>query len=97
MAQHQLSRLADKDVGDIWLYIAADNPTAADRMIDRFTRAFDLLADNPEMGEAQEHLRPGLRRFVIGNYLIFYQPAAEGILIVRVLHGARRYESEFLG
>lgn len=67
MAQHRLSRLAESDLRDIWLYIAGDNVTAADRMVDRFTSAFDLLAGNPLLGEAQNHLRPGLRRFAVRN------------------------------
>jgi len=27
--------------------------------------------------------------FAVGNYLIFYRPIAEGIEVIRVLHGAR--------
>jgi toxin ParE1/3/4 len=95
MSRHVLTRLAEADLLEIWLYIAEDNVSAADRMIDRFTSAFDLLATNPELGEAQDHLRPGLRRFVVRKYLLFYQPTDDGVLIVRVLHGARRFEAEF--
>ena len=94
--QYRLSSVAEEDVCDIWLYIADDNVAAADRLLDRFTRTFELLAKNPQIGQAQDHLRPGLRRFVVGNYLVFFQPCDDGLLIVRVLHAARQIEKEFL-
>jgi len=47
------------------------------------------------MGEAVDHIRPGLRRFTHGNYLIFYEPRETGIGLVRVFHGARKIEDLF--
>ena len=47
------------------------------------------------MGEAVDHIRPGLRRFTHGKYLIFYEPHENGIGLVRVLHGARKIEDLF--
>jgi toxin ParE1/3/4 len=38
---------------------------------------------------------PALRSLSVGNYLIFYRPLADGIEIVRVLHGARDIDSLF--
>jgi len=46
--------LAETDVLDIWSYIARDNLEAADRMIDRFTEAYELLARNPNSGERMD-------------------------------------------
>jgi toxin ParE1/3/4 len=54
-----------------------------------------LLASNPYLGEAVDDLRPGLRRFSHGNYVIFYEPRETGIGLIRVLHGARRIEDLF--
>ncbi len=53
-----------------------------------------MLANNPAIGERQDELRAGLRRFVMGNYLIFYETVPGGIRVVRVLHGARRWQDE---
>lgn len=95
MARIVRSRPARADLRDIWLYIAQDSIEAADRFLDRLNQTVRTIAGSPDIGERQDHLRPGLRRFVVGNYLIFYEPIEDGIRVVRVLHGARRWEDEF--
>ena len=89
------SRPARADLREIWLYVAQDSIEAADRLLDRVDRTVRMLANNPGIGERQDDLRAGLRRFVMGNYLVFYETVPGGIRIVRVLHGARRWEDEF--
>jgi toxin ParE1/3/4 len=89
MPAYRLTVLAEQDVLDIWLYIAEDNLAAADRLVDRFTEAFQLLANNPGMGEKVDQYRRGLRAWGVGNYVVFFQKTAEGIDVYRVLHGAR--------
>ena len=89
------SKLARADLREIWLYIAQDSVEAADRVLDRLDRAVGMLAENKLLGEAQDQLQERLRRFVVGNYLIFYQPTKAGIRVVRILHAARRWEDEF--
>jgi len=42
------------------------------------------------IGPARPDLRADLRYFVSGHYLILYRAQANGVEIVRVLHGARR-------
>jgi toxin ParE1/3/4 len=86
---------ARADLRAIWLYIGQQSPEAADRLLDRFDQTMQMLAAEPELGEEQPQLRTGLRRFVVGNYLIFYESIDDGIRVIRVLHGARRYEDEF--
>ena len=39
--RYRLTLQAEEDVRDIWLYIAADNIEAADKLIDRFTERYD--------------------------------------------------------
>ena len=86
---------ARADLRDIWLYIAQDNLDAADRFLDRIDRTIRMLAENPGLGESQDDLKQGLRRFVFSNYLVFYEPIRDGIRVVRVLHGAQRWEDAF--
>jgi len=86
---------ARADLRDIWLYIAQDDLDAADRFLDRIDRTIRMLAENPLLGESQDDLRQDLRRFVFGNYLVFYEPLRDGIRVVRVLHGAQRWEDAF--
>jgi toxin ParE1/3/4 len=61
----------------------------------------DELAPTPGIGRLREfevqQLRE-LRSFPVDgfrNFLLFYIPTAEGIQVLRILHGARDLESEF--
>jgi toxin ParE1/3/4 len=87
-----LSSRADADMAGVWEYIAQHNLAAADRMIDRFTAAFERIAQFPESGERYEHPKGELRRVVVSPYLVFYQTAGDEVNIVRVLHSARKWE-----
>lgn len=91
-ARYRLSLVAETDVESIIRYIAADNLTAAVRMIDRFTEAFELLAGQHELGERCSGRTSNLRRFTVGSYLVFYQVLDEEIVVARVIHGARQWE-----
>jgi toxin ParE1/3/4 len=80
---------AEADLQEIWLTIAIDSPTAADRLLRRIGDKLDLLAEFPEMGSPRPELTPSGRILVEGNYVILYEPSGESVVIVRVLHGAR--------
>ena len=95
MPRFTLTRTAEADVREIWLYVANDDLAAADRLVDRFTGTYELLAQHPEMGEQQERYLAGLRRFTVGSYAIFYVQITDGILVYRVLHGARDIDELF--
>ena len=83
------TRAARDDLIDIWTHIAADDPTAADRILDRLDEVASHLADNPQMGPARDDIRPGLRYLVSGSYLLLYRIDGDGIEIVRAVHGRR--------
>jgi len=55
----------------------------------------ELIATRPQLGRRREELAPGLRSFPAGSYFIFYQPIADGIEVVRVLHASRDIDSLF--
>lgn len=77
------------DLAEMWEYIGANNPDAADRLLDNINDKVKLIAESPYIGREREELAPGIRSFPAGRYLIFYRPIAGGIEIVRVLHGSR--------
>lgn len=83
------SALAERDLLEIWSYIAKDNPSAADRFLDLIGEKCALLAVSPEMGRRREELAPSLRSFPVGRYIIFYRPGERGIQVVRVLSADR--------
>lgn len=80
---------AEKDIEELWLYIAADNMLAADRVLDDIEAQCHLIATQPGMGRPRPELASGLRSFPVGRYIIFYQTLPDGIEIIRVLHSAR--------
>ena len=80
---------AEKDLLEIWIYIARDDATAADRVFDRIESACRNIAERPFMGRERRELAERLFRFPVGNYVISYRPLKGGMELVRVLHGAR--------
>lgn len=80
---------AASDLAAIADFIATDNLTAALGFYDEIDHLLSVIAEYPEIGEAVAHLSPGLRRFTLGNYLLFYLHIGEEIVLIRVLHGAR--------
>ena len=97
MSRYRLSKQSRSDLDDIWLYIASDSVTAADRLIDEFAGKFQMLAKQPGMGRTREELAESLRSFPVGNYVIFYRPTQDGIEIVRILSGFRDIPNIFTG
>jgi len=87
--------LAEDDLANVWAYIATDDVDMADQFIDLLTSKFDMIANQPGIGKACPELAEDLRRNVVGNYLIFYSPDKNGIVIERVLHGARNLDLIF--
>jgi toxin ParE1/3/4 len=83
---------AEADLIDIWLYIAQDNPAAADRLLDLLDETSRALARHPQMGMAREDVGAGVRHFPVGRYLILYREVADGVEVVRYVHGMRRLE-----
>ena len=95
---HRRSQQADSDLDDIWYYVASKSGSVeiADRLIDSITSRFFLLASHPNIGRARdEDLRPGLRSFPVGEYVIIYRIQNEDVLILRVLRGSRNIAALF--
>ena len=95
MATAYRSARAETDLIEIWTTIAGDDPSAADRLLDRIEQVCALLATHPHAGKQRYDLAPGLRFYPVGNYLVFYVLRDDGIAVARILHGARDYRQEF--
>jgi toxin ParE1/3/4 len=95
LAKARLSATAKRDLKDIWKYIAADNVAAADHLLDQLESTALMLARSPLLGRSRDELALGMRSFPVGNYLLFYLPIKNGIMIVRVLSGYRDLDSLF--
>ena len=80
---------AEADILEIWDYIAEDSIVEADRWVDRLDEKLSLWATQPMMGHARGELALGIRSLSFGRYVVFFEPLADGIDVVRVLHGSR--------
>ena len=87
---------ADKDLGDIAEYIAADSLDHAIRFLFAARQTMEFLTTSPRAGAEYElasgRRLKGLRKWGVRgfrNYLILYRVGNETIEIVRVVHGAR--------
>lgn len=76
---------------EIWFHVAleAGKIEIADYIIDNITARFWLLAQRPHIGRARDDLRPGLRSFPVGDYVILYRIDGKNVLILHVIHGSR--------
>jgi toxin ParE1/3/4 len=95
---HVRSPQADSDLDNIWYYVATESGSVeiADRLIDSITERLFLLANYPNIGRRRDDdLRPGLRSFLVGEYVILYRLQDEDVLILRVLRGSRNIEALF--
>ena len=81
---------AEQDLIEIWLYIAQDNPKAADRLLDTFEEKGCLLAENPKLGQARPDIAESFRYLPVGQYLMLYRELPGGIELVRVVQGRRQ-------
>jgi toxin ParE1/3/4 len=81
---------AELDLIDIWEYIAADNLTAADRVIEEIYNKVQVLAAFPRQGHSRPDLSSRPLRFqLVRDYLIAYAPDERPLPVIAVLHGRR--------
>lgn len=85
---------ADLDIIEITAYIELDSPEAADRFFASVRSTAELIARHPHIGHPWAGTVGGRRVRSIAvegfpNHLMFYREDAEGLLILRILHGAR--------
>lgn len=80
---------ADRDLDDIYDWIAEDDPDAAARHVQRLTAAALSLRDFPMRGMARPEIGESARSLVVGRYLVLYRVEDGRVEIVRFVHGAR--------
>ncbi len=96
MARYTISPNAQRDLVDLWKYLAIEVSVArADIFLDTLVEKFAALAEHPTLGRLRDELMPELRSLAVARYIIFYFPIEDGINVVRVLHGARDLDAIF--
>ena len=86
---------AVSDLEEIWEYIAAESPPAADRVVAEVHEMIQRLVSFPQLGHNRPDLtsRP-LRFHAVRDFLIAYAPDEKPLIVVAVLHGQRSEEGK---
>jgi plasmid stabilization system protein ParE len=78
------------DLTEIWEFIAADNPGAADRVLEEIREAIRALVPFPQVGHSRADLTSRPLRFrPLRDFLIVYAPDEKPLLVLAILHGRR--------
>lgn len=89
MASVVFSPASELDLDEIWLNVALESPSAADRLVDAIGSRAAQLATFPELGPARPDIAEGMRVLTQAAYLVLYRVTDKQVEIVRVIHGAR--------
>jgi len=92
---YRLSPEAETDLEDIAFYVFLESGSldVADRVIQSVVERFDLLDAYPHAGRSRDDLRPGIRGFPVGEYVVLYRVEGADVAIVRVVRGSRDLEA----
>lgn len=91
MPELHILRAAEVDLQEIWITIAEDSFEIADAYLDKLLSRCEMLAHNPRIGVERPELAQDLRVFPVDDYLIFYRPHEDGVMVHRVVHSARDF------
>jgi toxin ParE1/3/4 len=83
--------MAEKDLDEIFEYVATDSLIAARRLVEKLEGTCSLFGAHPALGQRRPEFVGEIRSFSTGNYVIFYRVTVDRIEIARILHGARDY------
>ncbi len=92
---------ARTDIVELAVYIGQDDINAASRFLDAIDETFALLARQPFIGAKHTTKNSRLEEIRVirvkkfPNHLTFYMARDNEIEIVRVLHGARDFDTAF--
>lgn len=87
-------RRAQRDLQQIYEYVATEAPLRADRFIDGFLDAIESLDDLSDRGATPRDAvlrRRGYRYLEHRQYLIFYKVLRRQVRVYRIVHGKRAY------
>lgn len=90
---------AEADISDLWDYIARDNPDAATDFILRLEEQIATLKRFPErcpLVPENDLLGTAYRQLLFGNYRTIFKIIGAGVIILRVVHGARLLDTGIL-
>ncbi len=88
MTRFRLTPKAQDDLSDIWdRTVETWGHEQAERYLRDIQAAVERFAANPSLALRSDDIRPGYRRFRVGQRIVFFRERDEAIEIVRILHG----------
>ncbi|UVC11828.1 type II toxin-antitoxin system RelE/ParE family toxin [Rhizobium sp. TH2] len=85
--RHVLSDRALDDLADIYNYVAAKNPIAAESLVAAITAKIVAMAAAGNSGVARDDILPGLRARPFRQRCIYFRVIGSEFYVLRVLHG----------
>ena len=97
MSRYLLTESAEGELEEVLRFIAEqDGKSRAEHVLVHFLDAFDNLASSPGIGHHKRRLTGDtLRWWPVFRFLVLYDPEAEPLTVMRILHGARDLDRIF--
>jgi toxin ParE1/3/4 len=91
MKKLRFSEMAERDLDQIWNYIATKfgNVDNAKRFVESPVSRLSILAREPQAGTTRDGIDTGLRGLPLGRYVVYYRDEGAAVLILRIIHGSR--------
>jgi toxin ParE1/3/4 len=92
----RITEIAERDVEEIWTYIAADNQEVATAFILRLEEQIEALEQFPErcsLIPENELLGTAYRHQLYGAYRTIFRISGRTVYILRIIHSARLLDS----
>lgn len=96
------TRRADADIRAVWRHVAAENESAADRILIALMDRIESLRRHPRFGPRRPDIRPAARVLVEGHHLVLYElhpdtddGPVDWIEVVGIVDGRRDLASLF--
>ena len=86
----RITRTAERDVEEIWNFVAQDSPEAAERFIGRLEEHIETLERFPErcpLIPENEILRTHYRHLLYGNYRAVFRIVRKTVYVLRIIGG----------
>jgi plasmid stabilization system protein ParE len=90
MPRVRLRPAAIADLAELHGHVAAEDRSAADRLVRRLVDRAGTLTEHPDRGAPRPRLGRDTRCLVEGDYLLFYVATPSEVTILRILLGARQ-------
>lgn len=87
---------AEDDLENIFDFLYSESRQAAIGFLEKFEVVIDRLKEFPHLGRVPGNLhwsKSGYRFYIMGSYIIYYKIEAEVIMVFRIFHGSKDYES----